>query len=247
MAKGDARGLAPQAKYAARDRGQDPVLQGRQPAEVRLGAGGRRDRPDGRRAGHGRRHRAATAGSSPPGKTKKEGSSHGHVGGWWLGRRLTSEIERHADDRHPAGAADHLHDHAAAVAHHDRRPGRAADRGHAGQVGEQHPDRAGAGGRRQPTPSTSSRSPRTSWTRSCTRSTMPARPSCCSSSRARTGSTRTSSRPWTWPGAPGSRSSASRRRKRTGRAVRHEDVRRQEGRKESVRALRAFCAPASPP
>ena len=71
--RGDARG--PAARHLrGPNRGQDPVLQGGQPAEVRQDPGSGGDRPPVRRAGDGRHHGAErrSRGCSAPTKDKKE-------------------------------------------------------------------------------------------------------------------------------------------------------------------------------
>ena len=113
-------------------------------------------------------------------------------------RQVASEHQRHADDRRAAGAADHLHDHAAAVPQGDRRAGAAA-RHHDGEhVGEQ-PDRARAARRRR------LRDQHAAGAQGAARRQLHAiyddRPAKLLFIKAGpTGTTRTSSTPWTWRG-----------------------------------------------
>ena len=84
-------------------------------------------------------------------------------GGGGAPRATQRRAQRHSDDRHHAGAADHLHDHAAADADGDRRAGAAA--GAHDHARRRPPPRSCWRSRRTAaTTSTGSRFPRTSWT-----------------------------------------------------------------------------------
>ena len=105
-------------------RGQDPVLQGRQSAQVRPDPGSRRDWRGAPARGSWRRSPSrkvrAACSTRPRRRTDMAGGASAGTGRSQLG------AQRHPDDRHHAGDADHLHGLAAAVAHGDRRPGAAA-------------------------------------------------------------------------------------------------------------------------
>ena len=124
--------------------------------------------------------------------------------------------QRDADDRRAAGAADHLHDHAAALPDGARRPGAAADETNGHQqtppsqiVLELSNDDGYYAINGQPVPK--------DQLDAQIHAIYDQRPGQAPvhQGRGRTGSTRTSSRPWTWRAAPGSRSSGSRRRRPT--------------------------------
>src|SRR2546430_406009 len=90
--------------------GQDPVSQGRPEHRVRARAAGDRDRPTGRCARRRSHHRAETDAHQKEGRGLTDGDGVHR-------RRRGAQLrdQRHAADRRAAGAADHLHDHAADV------------------------------------------------------------------------------------------------------------------------------------